>query len=104
MSSEIATLPAMTTVEVSGVLENGTSIKQIFPVQHPSGEQDPIILARAFTMLKNTGGLLVDAEGGGMDFYLGSKFAGPLHFEIKKVSIAGSDALAGMQRKPQLVQ
>lgn len=103
MSSEIATMPTVTTVELSGKLEDGTVITQIYPVQHPSGEADSIIIARAFQMLKNTGGLLIDTPNG-MDFYLGSKFAGPIHFEIKKVSLAGQDALAGLKRGPQLVQ
>jgi hypothetical protein len=104
MSSDIATMPSVTSVELSGKLENGDIITQVFPVQHPSGEADSIIIARAFAMLKNSGGLLVDTEGGGMDFYLGSKFVGPIHFEIKKVSLAGMDALAGLKRGPQLVQ
>jgi hypothetical protein len=102
--TDIATPPTVTTVELSGKLENGEMVTQVFPVQHPSGEANSIILARAFAMLKNTGGLLVDTEGGGMDFYLGSKFVGPIHFEIKKVSLVGQDALAGLKRGPQLVQ
>ena len=101
--TDIATMPAMTTVELSGKLEDGTIITQVYPVQHPSGEQDSIIIARAFQMLKGAGGLLIDTLNG-MDFYLGSKFVGPIHFEIKKVSLAGTDALAGLKRGPQLVQ
>ena len=103
MSSDIATMPTVTTVELSGKLEDGATVTQDYPVQHPSGEADSIIIARAFQMLKGAGGLLVDTPNG-MDFYLGSKFAGPIHFEIKKVSLAGQDALAGLKRGPQLIQ
>ena len=101
--SDIATIPAMTTVELSGKLEDGTTITQVYPVQHPSGEQDSIIIARAFGMLKNAGGLLVDTADG-MDFYLGSKFVGPIQFKIKKVSLAGAGTMSQLQRGPQIVQ
>jgi len=101
--TDIATMPTATMVQLSGELENGTVITQVYPVQHPTGEQDSMIIARAFHMLKSAGGLLVDSANG-MDFYLGSRFKGPIHFEIKKVSLAGQDALAGLKRGPQLVQ
>ena len=100
---DIATPPTVTNVLVSGTLESGEEIQQIYPVQHPSGEPNSIILARAFAMLKNTGGLLRDVGDSGMEFWLGSKFVGAIKFEIKQVSLAGADALDGLKRG-QLVQ
>jgi hypothetical protein len=103
METQIATPPKTTMVEVSGVLENGEKIVQIYPIQHPSGWSTQQIVMAAFGMLKQVGGILVDTDGSGLDFYLGSKFSGPMHIEIKNVALIGSEALMSLKR-PHLLQ
>lgn len=85
-------MPAKTTiVQLSGTLEDGTVITQDVPVPHADGTPSVAILTYAFNVLKSIGGLLVDVEGGGMQFYLGSKFIGPITLSIKNVVLAGAD-------------
>lgn len=99
--NQVATPVKITDVQVSGVLESGETVSQTYNVEHPSGEPDAVIHARALQVLKQNGGIIVFSENGDMDFYLGSKFTGSVHFSIKKVALIGSGALTEIKQHAQ---
>lgn len=101
MSEGVLVPPATTIVNISGKLPDGSIIEQEFPVTHPIGSEGSQIILGAFQAFKQLGGFVKDIPGGGMEFYMASKFDAPFSFTIKNVVLVSQSALpAG---KPFLV-
>lgn len=100
MSEGVLVPPATTVVGITGKLPDGSVIEQEFPVTHPIGAEGAQIIQAAFQLFKQLGGFVKDTPGGGMEFYMASKFDAPFSFIIKNVVLVGQNALPG---KPFLV-
>ena len=70
------------------ILSTGEKVVQELPLTHDSGAPDSALIAMAFQVFRQSGGILVDAEGGTMDFYPLSTIKA--NFAVKKVLIAFS--------------
>lgn len=98
MDGSIAMPIETTMVEATGTLysldidDAPIAITQIIPVPHQKGVKEPVIIAAAVKSVFMMGGLFIDNEGG-VDFYPLLLFKPPIQFRIKKVLLAGLDAL-----------
>ena len=70
------------------LLASGEKVTQELPLTHDSGAPDSALIAMAWQTFRQTGGILVDAEGGTMDFYPLSTIKA--NFAVKRVLIAFS--------------
>ena len=104
MDGRIAMPTKLTCVVASGKTEDNKTISQDVPIPHQDGVKPPQILFAAIETIKKIGGLLIDTPDGGVDFYIATKFVGPIHFEIKKITLAGADDLNALKNSPQLMQ
>jgi len=88
MNGNNLAVPAkQTVVAVSATAEDGTVYSQDFPVSHPSNWNDGMIIGAALQMFRQSGGILMDNEGG-VDFYMAIKFKNPVQFRIKNIVLA----------------
>lgn len=99
MEGQLAVPAENVLVEVSAQTEDGKDISQTYPLSVQKGSKDGQILAAAYGMFKQTGGILVDADNGDLLFYVGVRLKGPIRFTLKKVVLADATALP---RTPQL--
>jgi hypothetical protein len=84
---QVAVPVETTNVEVSAKLsDGGEEIKIEIPIRHGKGTHEAYVLAQALQVIKQLGGLSVDAAGN-LEFYPITAFKPPFKFEVKRISL-----------------
>lgn len=93
MSEGVAVGMTEHTVEISGVLHDGTQITKEVVIPHKAGLADAKIIAGGYNILQQMGGLLIDSEGG-LDFYPASLFKSPFKIRLKHIIVTNASGKA----------
>jgi hypothetical protein len=81
-------LKSQSVVVAHGKLVTGEEITQEIPLTHDPGAPVTYLIAQAFRLIVQTGGIVCDVPGNEkMKFYASGAFPNGIEFEVKKVQL-----------------
>jgi hypothetical protein len=86
MAGEKAVAVQQSKVVMTGTLQDGKEIIQEVPMNHAPGTPDPALMSQALTMVRSSGGLMTEGEGGTIYFYPMLTLKS-IHLQVNRVSL-----------------